>query len=182
MKQVQAQRQFRQEIARKIQKINEVNSSFASSITSLSYAGLNQSKPQIQAQAFAEGEKNQTLLLSKKYQSSKITTTPLGVLITPQPLKRQASGFGAVTSFECKLSPVSENNVSKLSRPELLSNNSHYVQNRMSVIQEAPLAMSRYGKSNNISNYWKQHTLTEKKNAKLVGANPVPKPVVASLG
>jgi hypothetical protein len=52
----------------------------------------------------------------------------------------------------------------------------------MSAIQEAPLAMSRYGKSNNISNYWKQHTLTEKKNAKLVGANPVPKPVVASLG
>lgn len=77
---------------------------------------------------------------------------------------------------------MSENNVSKLSRPELLSNNSHYVQNRMSVIQEAPLAMSRYGKSNNISNYWKQHTLTEKKNAKLVGANPVLNPVVASLG
>lgn len=42
--------------------------------------------------------------------------------------------------------------------------------------------MSRYSKSDQVSSYWQQNTLAEKKNARLVGRNTVQKPVVASLG
>ena len=95
---------------------------------------------------------------------------------------RRASGFGVITSFETALSPVNSDTSSKLCKPELLSQRSEYVQNKLSVISENPAAMSRVGRVNQTSMYWHDKKILEKKNTKMVGKTEPTPVVVANLG
>ena len=53
-----------------------------------------------------------------------------------------------VTNFDAAFSPVVSEKSSKISKPELLSMRSEYVQHKLSVISENPTAMKRVGKAN----------------------------------
>jgi hypothetical protein len=87
-------------------------------------------------------------------------------LVSPVERQSQAAGdVSRISKFAFSSDKMSEN-----------------VKHKLSVIQEVPHAVSRYGKSNNQSLYWDEHNFTAKKNAKLLGETSTTQSVVAKRG